>query len=91
MEKYNYLDHVTTDAKEAILENMEYWSFDDREELESMANDILWVDDGEPETPAAAIIATRGRRRKLFATTGTYSRRLARNSGRTSAKRLNMA
>ena len=45
MENYNYLVQVTTDAKEAILENMEYWSFDDREELEEVANDQLWADD----------------------------------------------
>lgn len=45
MEKYNYLEQVTADAKEAILENMEYWNFDDREELEQVANDELWVDD----------------------------------------------
>lgn len=46
MENYNYLKQVTADAKEAILENMEYWNFDDREELEEVANDKLWVDDG---------------------------------------------
>ena len=46
MKKYNYLEQVTTDAKEAILENMEYWSFDDREELEEVAHDELWADDG---------------------------------------------
>lgn len=45
MEKYNYLEQVTADAKEAILENMEYWSFDDREELEEVARDELWADD----------------------------------------------
>lgn len=45
MEKYNYLEQVTADAKEAILENMEYWDFDDREELEEVAHDELWVDD----------------------------------------------
>ena len=45
MKKYNYLENVTADAKEAILENMEYWDFDDRDGLEEMANDILWVDD----------------------------------------------
>lgn len=45
MEKYNYLEQVTTDAKEAILENMGYWTFDDREELEEVAHDELWVDD----------------------------------------------
>lgn len=45
MEKYNYLEQVTADAKEAILENMEYWTFDDREELEEVARDELWADD----------------------------------------------
>lgn len=45
MENYNYLEQVTADAKEAILENMEYWSFDDREELEEVAHDELWADD----------------------------------------------
>lgn len=46
MEKYNYIEQVTADAKEAVLENMEYWDFDDREELEEIANDKLWADDG---------------------------------------------
>ena len=45
MENYNYLEQVTADAKEAILENMKYWSFDDREELEEVAHDELWADD----------------------------------------------
>ena len=45
MEKYNYLENVTNDAKQAILENMNYWDFLDREELEEIANDELWVDD----------------------------------------------
>ena len=45
MEKYNYLEQVTTDAKEAILENMEYWNCDDREEVEEVAHDELLVDD----------------------------------------------
>lgn len=45
MEKYNYMEEVTNDAKQAILENLNYWSFTDREELEEIANDILWVDD----------------------------------------------
>lgn len=40
MENYNYLEQVTADAKEAILENMEYWNFDDREELEEVAYDV---------------------------------------------------
>ena len=45
MEKYDYLEQVTADTKEAILENMEYWNFDDREELEEVAHDELWADD----------------------------------------------
>ena len=45
MEKYNYLENVTADAKQAILENLNDWSFTDREELEEIANDNLWVDD----------------------------------------------
>ena len=45
MEKYNYLEKVTADAKEAILENMKYWSFNDREGLEEVAHDELWTDD----------------------------------------------
>ena len=34
MKTYNYLEVVTADAKTAILENMNDWSFSDREELE---------------------------------------------------------
>ena len=45
METYNYLENVTNDAKQAILENMNYWKFADREELEEIANDNVWVDD----------------------------------------------
>ena len=45
MEKYNYLEAVTADAKQAILENLNDWDFTDREELEEIANDELWVDD----------------------------------------------
>ena len=45
MEKYNYLKNVTADAKQAILESLNYWSFTNREELEETANDSLWVDD----------------------------------------------
>ena len=45
MENYNYLEQVTTDAKEAILEDMEYWDFDDREELEEVAYDELMLYD----------------------------------------------
>lgn len=42
---YNYLENVTNDAKQAILENLNNWSFSDREELEEKANDELWIDD----------------------------------------------
>ena len=42
---YNYLENVTADAKQAILENLNDWSCTDREELEEIANDSLWVDD----------------------------------------------
>ena len=45
MEKYNSLKNVTADAKQAILENMNDWDFANREELEEIANDSLWVDD----------------------------------------------
>ena len=45
MEKYNYLENVINDAKQAILENLNYWSFTDREELEENANDWLWTAD----------------------------------------------
>nr|DAD70736.1 MAG TPA: Transcription initiation factor IIA, gamma subunit, helical domain [Siphoviridae sp. ctKcB20] len=42
---YNYMENVTNDAKQAILENLENWDFTDREELEEKANDDLWCDD----------------------------------------------
>lgn len=45
-EKYNYLEQVTSDAKETILEHMNEWDFNDRGELEQIANDELWTDDG---------------------------------------------
>ena len=45
MEKYNYLEAVTADAKQTILENLNDWNFSDREELEEIANDELWGDD----------------------------------------------
>ena len=44
-ECYDYLEQVTSDAKEAILENMEYWDFTDRDELERAAYDEFWTDD----------------------------------------------
>ena len=42
---YNYLENVTADAKQAILENMDMWEWHNREELEERANDELWADD----------------------------------------------
>ena len=45
MEKYNYLEAVTNDAKSAILENMDMWEWRNREELEENANDWLWTAD----------------------------------------------
>ena len=45
MEKYNYLENVTADAKAAILENMDMWEWHNREELEENANDWLWAAD----------------------------------------------
>ena len=45
MEKYNYLENVTNDAKTAILENMDMWEWHNREELEENANDWLWTAD----------------------------------------------
>lgn len=42
---YNYLEEVTNDAKQAILENLNNWKFSDRDELEEKANDDLWIDD----------------------------------------------
>ena len=45
MEKYNYLEAVTNDAKASILENMDMWEWHNREELEENANDWLWTAD----------------------------------------------
>lgn len=45
MERYDYLEVVTNDAKQAILENLENWNFSDREELEEIANNNLWTND----------------------------------------------
>ena len=42
---YNYLENVTNDAKQAILDNLKYWDFADRDELEEVANDELWCND----------------------------------------------
>lgn len=45
-EKYNYLEQVTSDAKEAILEYMDEWDFSSRDNLEQIATDELWANDG---------------------------------------------
>lgn len=46
MENYNYLEQVTADAKEAILERMNEWEFNNRDKLEQVAYNEFWVDDG---------------------------------------------
>lgn len=43
--KYDYLEAVTNDAKNAILKNYHDWHFTDRDELEEIANDELWIND----------------------------------------------
>lgn len=43
--KYDYLEAVTNDAKNAILKNYHDWHFTDRDELEEVANDKLWIND----------------------------------------------
>ena len=45
-EMYNYLEQVTSDAKESIMESVNEWDFNDRDDLEQVANEKLWVDDG---------------------------------------------
>lgn len=45
MTRYDYFENVSEDAKNAILEKMNDWNFSDREELEEVANDELWIDD----------------------------------------------
>lgn len=45
MTRYDYFENVSKDAKNAILEKMNDWNFSDREELEEVANDELWIDD----------------------------------------------
>ena len=45
-EYYNYLEAVTEDVKSAILEHLDEWEFTDRDELETVAQDELWADDG---------------------------------------------
>ena len=44
-ERYDYLEQVTSDTKNAILERMDEWEFNDRDELEQVVNDELWTDD----------------------------------------------
>lgn len=43
--KYDYLEAVTNDAKNAILKNYHDWHFTDRDELAEVANDELWIND----------------------------------------------
>lgn len=43
--KYDYLEAVTNDVKNAILKNYHDWHFTDRDELAEVANDELWIND----------------------------------------------
>ena len=43
--KYDYLEAVTNDAKNAILKNYHDWYFTNRDELAEVANDELWIND----------------------------------------------
>lgn len=45
MEKYDYMENVIADAEQAIMENIGSWKFADRDELEEVANDMLWTND----------------------------------------------
>lgn len=45
MERYDYVEAVNNDTMQVILENMNDWDFTNRDELEEVAYDNLWVDD----------------------------------------------
>ena len=49
MERYDYLDHITSDVKDAIRERYTdaeiRAKLDDRDEFEQQLNDDLWTDD----------------------------------------------
>ena len=45
MEKYNYREAVTNDAKQAMFEKLNYWSETNRGELEEVGDDELWIND----------------------------------------------
>lgn len=45
MERYNYLEAVTNDAKAAIFKNLNNWDFTDGGELQEKAEDELWMSD----------------------------------------------
>lgn len=42
---YNYLDAMKKDVLQAIRENYTLSDYDDRDELEQVLNDDLWIDD----------------------------------------------
>lgn len=82
MERYDYLEVVTNDAKQAILENLENWNFSDREELEEIANDNLWNDDRVTGMQAEAILAMRGKPKRIFAIIWTNWKKLVMSLGK---------
>ena len=45
MTNYNYLENIKADVKEYIDNEINLKDFSDREELEGIANDILWIED----------------------------------------------
>lgn len=46
MEKYNYMENMVKDVLVAIKDNYDMNNYDDRDELEQVLYDDLWVDDG---------------------------------------------
>lgn len=45
MEKYEYLEQVTSDVKDYIVENIDLDNYEDCEELSDYLNDALWIED----------------------------------------------
>ena len=46
MEKYNYMENMVKDVLVAIKDNYDMNNYDDRDELEQVLYDDLWIDDG---------------------------------------------
>ena len=46
MEKYNYMENMVKDVLEAIKDNYNMNDYSNRDELEQVLYDDLWVDDG---------------------------------------------